>query len=57
MAGGAAISVAKPLITQQLNFKINYKYCEDVWVEITLQNNRTLIIDSIHRHPLYNILF
>ena len=57
MAGGAAICVANPLIILQLSFKINYEGCEDVWREITLQNNHKLIkIDSIFRHPHYNIL-
>ena len=54
--GGAAIYVANSLITQQLNFKINYEDCKDVWEEITLQNNRKLITGSLYRHPHYNIL-
>ena len=55
IAGVAVIYVANLLITQQLNFKINDKVCEDIWVKITLKRNRLLTIGSIYRHPRYNI--
>ena len=31
--------------------KIKVNGCEDVWVELTLENNDTLIVGSVYRHP------
>ena len=35
--------------------KINTDGCEDVWVELTLYQNKSLIVSSVYRHPNYNI--
>ena len=40
---------------KQLSIKINTDGCEDVWVELTLYQNKSLIVGSVYRHPNYNI--
>ena len=51
-AGGAAIFVADRLNCQQ-NFEIKLiaNACEDVWVEIGLVKNESLLVGTIYRHP------
>ena len=54
-AGGTSIFIKSDLhhnIITSLDMKI--PNCEDLWLEITLPNNRKLIIGSIYRHPTYN---
>ena len=51
-AGGSAIYVSDNIKCQPLSkTKINITNCEDVWVELTLKNNVTLIVGSVYRHP------
>ena len=54
-AGGAAIFVADRLNCQQNSeIKTNANACEDVWVEIGLVKNESLLVGSIYRHPSAN---
>ena len=51
-AGGSAIYVSDNIKCQPLSkTKIKITDCEDVWVELTLKNSDTLIVDSVYRHP------
>ena len=54
-AGGAAIFVADRLNSKQiLDYKIKEIACEDIWVEIGLAKNNSLIVGSVYRHPSNN---
>ena len=55
-ASGSAIYVTDNIKCQPLSqTKIKVNGCEDVWVELTLENNGTLIVDSVNRHPISTI--
>ena len=55
-AGGAAIFIREELQCQQLSaIKIKADGCEDVWVELKINNNESLIVGSVYRHPSTNI--
>jgi len=30
---------------------MNLSGCEDVWIEVTLSDNSTLIVRTVYRHP------
>ena len=50
--GGSAIYVTENIKCQPLSqTKIKVNGCEDVWVELTLENNDTLIVGSFYKHP------
>ena len=36
---------------QLSQIKVKTDECEDVWVELTLDNKETLIVESVYRHP------
>ena len=38
-----------------MSIKINTDGCENIWVELTLYQNKSLIVGSDSRHPNYNI--
>ena len=51
-AGGSAIHVSDRLTCSQLSqIKIKCNGCEDVWVKVNLNNNETLVLGSVYRHP------
>ena len=51
-AGGFAICVSNDIKCRQLSqIKVKADECEDVWVELNLDNNETLIVGSVYRHP------
>ena len=54
-AGGSAIYVSDVIECKQLSIIINTDGCEDVWVELTLYQNKSLIVGSVYRHLNYNI--
>ena len=55
-AGGTAIFVADRLKRFQItNIKLKSNSCEDVWVEIDLDKNESLIVGCIYRHPSYDL--
>ena len=38
-----------------MSIKINTDGCEDIWVGLTLNQNKSLIVGSAYIHPNYNI--
>ena len=50
-AGRSAIYVSDVIKCKQLSIKINTDRCEDVWVELTLYQNKSLTVGSVYRHP------
>ena len=51
-AGGSAIYVSDCLNCHQLSqSKIKCDGCEDVWVNVKLNNSETLVVGSVYRHP------
>ena len=55
-AGGTAIFVADRLKCFQITtIKLKSNSCEDVWVEIGLDKNESLIVGCIYRHPSYDL--
>ena len=51
-AGGSAIFVSNDIKCHQLSqIKVKTDECEDVWVELILDNKETLIVGSVYRHP------
>ena len=54
-AGGTAIFLADSLKCFQINIKLKSNSCEDVWVEIGLDKNKSLIVGCIYRHPSYDL--
>ena len=51
-AGGSAIYVTDNIKCQQLSpIKIKTNGCEDLWVEINLENKESLALVSVYRHP------
>jgi len=40
---------------KQLSIKINVDGCENVWVELTLNQNKSVIVGAVYRHPNQNI--
>ena len=55
-AGGSAIYVTDNIKCQPLSqTKMKVNGCEDVWIELTLENNDTLIVDSVYRHLISTI--
>ena len=51
-AGGYAIYVTDNIKCQPLSqMKIKVNGCKDVWVELTLKNNDTLIVGFVYRLP------
>ena len=55
-AGGTAIFVADRLKCFQItNIKLKSNSCDDVWVEIGLDKNESLIVGCICRHPFYDL--
>ena len=51
-AGGAAIFIREELQCQQLSaIKIKADGCEDVRVELKINNNESLVVGSVYRHP------
>ena len=54
-AGGVAFFIKSSIEYNVLNsFKLNVKECEELWLELSLFNNKKLVIASIYRHPDYN---
>ena len=54
--GDAAIFIREALQCQQLSaIKIKVDGCEDVWVELKINNNESLVVGSVYRHPSTNI--
>jgi len=50
-AGGSAIYVSDNLKSIQLtDNKLKCNRCEDVWIELKINNNETLIVGSVYRH-------
>ena len=43
------------LFNKTNKFDLNINACEDIWIEITLPNNKKVIIGTIYRHPNHNI--
>ena len=41
--------------SKQMSNKINTEGCDGVLMELTLNQNKSLIVDLVHRHPNYNI--
>ena len=57
-AGGSVIFVADRLKSQELaQTKIRTEGCENVWAEIKLKKNESLIVGSVYRHPNNNIKY
>ena len=57
-AGGSTIFVTDRLKSQQLaQNKIRTEGWEDVWAEIKLEKNESLIVGSVYRHPNNNIKY
>ena len=55
-AGGVAIFIREELQCQQLSaIKIKADGCEDVWVELKINNNESLVVGSVYRHASTNI--
>ena len=55
-AGGSGIFIKSSYIHKQINhFTLNLNACEDLWIEITLTNEQTVIVGTIYRHLNYNI--
>ena len=51
-AGGSAIYASDCLNCHQLSqIKIKCDGCEDVWVNVKLNNSETLVVGSVYRHP------
>ena len=52
-AGGSAIDMAdrNNSLAPILETKIKDNFCKDIWVEIVLDKNETLIVGSIYMHP------
>ena len=51
-AGGSAIYVSNDIKCHQLSqIKVKTDECEDVWVELILDNKETLIAGLVYRHP------
>ena len=43
------------LFNKTNKFNLNVNACEDIWIEITLPNNKKVIIGTIYRHPNHKI--
>ena len=43
------------LFNKTIKFNLNVNAFEDIWIEITLPNNKKVIIGTIYRHPNHNI--
>ena len=43
------------LFNKTNKFNLNVNACEDIWIEITLSNNKKVIIGTIYRHPNHKI--
>ena len=55
-AGGTAIFVADRLKRFRItSIKLKSNSCEDVWVEIGLDKNESLLVGCIYRHPSYDL--
>ena len=55
-AGGVGMFIKSSYLFNKTNkFNLNLNACEDIWIEITLPNNKKVIIGTIYRHPNHKI--
>lgn len=56
IAGGAGIFVKNNLDYKIINlYNLDILNCEDLWIELSLNNNKKLVVASLYRHPDYHI--
>ena len=50
--GGAAILISNALVFNKIDsLRLSVEGCEDIWAEIELPYQKSLIVGSIYRHP------
>ena len=54
-AFGSAIYVFDEVKTKQMSIKIVTDGCEDVWVKLTSNQQKSVIVRSVYTHPSYSI--
>ena len=55
-AGGVGMFIKSSYLSNKtIKFNFNVNACEDIWIEITLPNNKKLIIGTIYRYPNHKI--
>ena len=54
---GVGIYVANSFYCQEItNLRINLSGCENVWIEVVLNDETTLVVGTVYRHPQPNNL-
>jgi len=54
-AGGASIYVTDSISCQEItDLRLNLQDCEDVWIEVNVNNETTLVVGTVYRHPQPN---
>ena len=56
-AGGVGIYVVDSFSCQEItNLRLNLLGCEDVWIEVNLNDKTNLVVGTVYRHPQPNYL-
>ena len=55
--GGVDIYVVDSFYCQEItNLRLNLLGCEDVWIEVNLNDKTNLVVGTVYRHPQPNYL-
>ena len=55
--GGVGIYVVDSFYSQEItNLRLNLLGCEDVWIEVNLNDKTNLVVGTVYRHPQLNYL-
>ena len=56
-AGGVGLCIKQGIIFNLISIpNLNIEGCEDIWIDVKMDNNKKVVVGAIYRHPKSNLI-